>query len=201
VADGGSSDGTAELAAARGCTVVCSPPGRGRQLRAGVAASRGEWLLVLHADVRLSAAALSEAEAALSQPALGLPPFRAASWPLAIDGDGSWFRWVERGAALRWRLFGLAYGDQGLLVTRSLYDAAGGYPDTRIMEDAALIRRIGRLAVVRHFQRPILADPRRWRREGRVRATLRNWALLALFLAGVEPERLARWYLPEPRPQ
>jgi rSAM/selenodomain-associated transferase 2 len=194
VADGGSSDGTVELAAARGCAVVHSSPGRGRQLRAGVAASRGEWLLVLHADARLSAGAMAEAEAALRRPGL-----RAAAWPLAIDASGAWFRWVERGATLRWRLFGLAYGDQGLLVTRSLYDAAGGYPDTRILEDAALIRRIARLAPVRHFHRPILADPRRWGREGRARATVRNWALLILFVAGVHPERLARWYLPEPR--
>jgi len=196
VADGGSSDGTVELAAARGCAVVRAATGRGRQLRAGVAASRGEWLLVLHADARIAADALTEAEAALRQPGL-----RAAAWPLAIDGNGTWFRWVEWGATLRWRLFGLAYGDQGLLVTRSLYDAAGGYPDSRILEDAALVRGIARLAPVRHFRRPILADPRRWGREGRARATLRNWALLACFLAGVNPERLARWYLPEPRPR
>jgi rSAM/selenodomain-associated transferase 2 len=195
VADGGSSDGTAELAAARGCVVVRSAPGRGRQLRVGVAASRGEWLLVLHADARLSAGALSEAEAALRQPGL-----RAAAWPLAIDGAGPWLRWVEWGTTLRWRLFGLAYGDQGLLVTRSLYDAAGGYPDSSILEDAALSRRIARLAAVQHFRVPILVDARRWRREGQVRATLRNWVLLALFVAGVQPERLARWYLPEPKP-
>ena len=196
MADGGSSDGTVELAAARGCVIVRSPGGRGRQLRAGVAASHGDWLLVLHADTRLSAGALAEAQAALGQPGL-----RAAAWPLAIDGAEAWFRWVEWGAAVRWRLFGLAYGDQGLLVTRSLYDAAGGYPDTRILEDAALIRRIARLAPVQHFRRPILADPRRWTREGRVRATVRNWVLLGLFVAGVNPERLARWYLPEAGPQ
>ena len=195
MADGGSSDGTVELAADRGCMVVRSPAGRGRQLRAGVSASSGEWLLVVHADARLTAGALEEAEVALRQPGL-----RAAAWPLAIDAGGAWFRWLEWGAALRWRLFGLAYGDQGLLVARSLYDAAGGYPETRILEDAALIRRIARLAPVRHLRQPILADPRRWGREGRVRATLRNWALLILFLAGVHPERLARWYLPEPRP-
>ena len=82
--------------------------------------------------------------------------------------------WVERGAALRWRLTGLAYGDQGLLVRRSLYDAAGGYPDTRIMEDVVLIRRIARLARVERLPAPILADARRWRREGRVRGTFRN---------------------------
>jgi len=193
IADGGSRDGTAELAVARGCAVVRSTPGRGRQLQAGVAAARGDWLLVLHADARLPAAALAEAETALSRPEV-----QFAAWPLAIDRPGLWLRLVERGVALRWRLFGLAYGDQGLLLRRTLYDAAGGYPDSRIMEDVVLVRRLGRLAQSVRFCQPILADGRRWQREGRVRASLRNVALLLFFLAGVDPERLARWYLPEP---
>ena len=67
------------------------------------------------------------------------------------------------------------------------------------MEDVALIRRIGRLARVERLPVPILADARRWQREGRVRGTARNAILLALFLAGVAPDRLARWYRPEPR--
>ena len=96
-----------------------------------------------------------------------------------------WLRWVERGAALRWRLTGLAYGDQGLLVRRSLYDAVGGYPDTRIMEDVVLVRRLARRRESLRLPAPILADARRWRREGRVRGTLRNVVLLSLFLAGV----------------
>ena len=124
---------------------------------------------------------------------------RHAAWPLRIDGDGWWLRCVERGAALRWRLFGLAYGDQGLLVRRDLYDAAGGFPDTAIMEDVVLARRLGRLAPMTRFTQPILADGRRWRREGAVRGSLRNVALLLLFLWGIAPDRLARWYLPEPR--
>lgn len=194
IADGGSTDGTAELAAARGCRVVRTPPGRGRQLRAGAGAASGEWLLVLHADAQLSREALAEVEAATGQ-----RDMHCACWPLAIDAEGIWFRWAERGAALRWRLFGLAYGDQGLLVRRSLYDAAGGYPDVGIMEDVVLIRQLGRLAPIARFREPIRADPRRWTREGPVKASLRNLALLALYLAGAAPDRLARWYAPEPR--
>ena len=173
--------------------MVASAPGRGRQLLAGVAAAGGAWLLMLHADVRLGPEALAAAEAALGRPELG-----AAAWPLAIGGDDRWLRWVERGAALRWRLTGLAYGDQGLLVRRSVYDAAGGYPETRIMEDVVLIRRIARHTRVERLPAPIVVDPRRWQREGRLRGTVRNATLLALFLAGVSPDRLARWYRPEP---
>ncbi len=173
--------------------MVHAPRGRGRQLVAGIATTSGHWLLVVHADARLVPAAVAAVEAAL-----GRADVQAAAWRLAIDGKGRWLRWVERGAALRWRITGLAYGDQGLLVRRSLYDAVGGYPETRIMEDVVLSRRIARVAHVERLPAPILADARRWRREGQFRGTLRNLALLGLFLAGVAPDRLARWYLPEP---
>ena len=173
--------------------MVRASRGRGRQLLAGIATATGQWLLVVHADARLVPAALAAAEAVL-----GRADVQAAAWRLAIDGEGAWLRWVERGAALRWRLTGLAYGDQGLLMRRSLYDAVGGYPGTQIMEDVALVRRITRVARVERLPAPILADARRWRREGQFRGTLRNVTLLGLFLAGVAPDRLARWYLPEP---
>lgn len=174
--------------------MVAAERGRGRQLRAGVAAARGDWLLLLHADARLGPAALAEAELAMDDSRV-----QHAAWPLAIEGGDPRLRWIERGAALRWRLLGLAYGDQGLLVRRSLYETAGGYPDTALMEDVALVRRLRRLAPMHRFRHPILADGRRWAREGALRGTLRNVTLLLLFLAGVAPDRLARWYRPEPR--
>ena len=108
---------------------------------------------MLHADARLGPAAVRAAEAVLTRPEV-----EAAAWPLAIDGAGRWLRWVERGAALRWRLTGLAYGDQGLLVRRAVYDAVGGYPDTRIMEDVVLVAA-ARAADAR--APPPRADPRR----------------------------------------
>jgi rSAM/selenodomain-associated transferase 2 len=193
IADGGSTDGTIDLAVTQGCRVVSTSRGRGRQLRAGIAEAQGDWLLVLHADVRLSPEALREAESAMRRLEL-----QAAAWPLAIPLKGPWFRWVERGVELRWRVFGLAYGDQGLLLRRTLYDAVDGYPESPIMEDVAIARRIARVARIERFRHPIVADPRRWTREGRVLGAIRNTALLLLFLSGVEPDRLARWYRPEP---
>ena len=173
--------------------MVRSERGRGRQLRAGITASRGDWLLLLHADARLGPAAIAEAERAM-----GRPEIQHAAWPLRIDGADPRLRWIERAASARWRLLGLAYGDQGLLVRRSLYEAAGGVPDTPIMEDVTLVRRLRRLAPMHRFREPILADARRWAREGALRASVRNATLLALYYTGVAPERLARWYRPEP---
>jgi hypothetical protein len=148
----------------------------------------------VHADARLSRRALEAAEVVVAR-----GDTDAAAWPLAIDGRGAWLRWLEWSAALRWRLTGLVYGDQGLLVRRALYDAVGGYPETRIMEDVILVRRLTRRTRIARMPVPLLADARRWRREGRVRSTLRNTALITLFLAGVPADRLARWYRPEPK--
>jgi rSAM/selenodomain-associated transferase 2 len=194
VADGGSTDGTPAVAAALGCRVVNSECSRGSQLRQGIATATSPWLLVLHADVRLSAAALAEADAVADAGDWR----RFGSWRLRYPAPGAGLRMVEHGAALRWRLSGLAYGDQGLLVHRTLYDAAGGYPDHPIMEDVALIRALTRRGRPVRFSATIQADPRRYQREGAARRQLKNLVLVSLYLLGVSPARLAAWYRPEP---
>ncbi|MEP6574657.1 MAG: TIGR04283 family arsenosugar biosynthesis glycosyltransferase [Gemmatimonadota bacterium] len=195
VADGGSRDGTCDVAIGGGCTVISTSPGRGIQLAAGVRAARGEWLLIIHADARIAAAALAEAEMALTDREIS-----CAVWQLEMMGEGRWMWIVERVARWRSSALGLPYGDQGLLIRRELYDAAGGFPELPIMEDVALVRRVGRLAPIRHFTHAIRADSRRYQKEGAVRRVLLNVALLTLFLCGVPAAVLARRYLPHREP-
>ena len=54
ISDGGSTDATRAVADEAGAIWVSGPPGRGGQLGRGVAASEGDWLLVLHADTWLA---------------------------------------------------------------------------------------------------------------------------------------------------
>jgi hypothetical protein len=162
-------------------------------MNAGAAVAAEPWLWFLHADVRLSAAAAAELERLIESGTAA-----TAVWRLAIDAPGLWFRVVELGARLRDRLGGLPYGDQGLLVRRELFQAVGGFPAIPIMEDVAILRALRRHARVVRLGAPLRVSPRRWRREGAYRAWLRNVALITAYLAGVAPERLARWYRPEP---
>lgn len=192
VADGGSSDGTRAIARAAGARVVETGRGRGTQLRAGAQAARGDWLCFLHADVRLPGPARDDLERAVVDPRC-----HAAVWRLVIAADGWWFRVVEWGAARRDRWGGLPYGDQGLLVRRALYDAVGGFPTIPIMEDVALVRALQGHTTVRRLPSLVQVSARRWRREGAFRVWMRNAVLASAFLAGVAPERLARWYQPE----
>ena len=101
---------------------------------------------------------------------------------------------MEWGAQIRDRLGGLPYGDQGLLVRASLFERLGGFPDYPVMEDVALLRAVRRNTALRRLSSPVVVSARRWKKEGPVRTCVRNVALIAAYLSGVSPHRLARWY-------
>ncbi len=187
VVDGGSSDDTVEIANTAGVRVIVAPRGRGTQLRAGGEAASGDWLLFLHADTRLGAG-WREAVAAH----VAAAPERAGHFDLRLD-DSAWqARVIERGVALRVRLLGLPYGDQGLLISRRLYDKVGGFRPLALMEDVDLVRRIGRR--LRRLDATALTSAERWRRDGWLRRSSRNLTCLALYGLGVAPARIERLY-------
>jgi rSAM/selenodomain-associated transferase 2 len=163
-----------------------SAPGRGRQMNAGAGEASAPWLLFLHADSRLPPGWID----------------RIAALPGAIDGgwfrfaldDAAWqARLIERGVAWRVRLFGLPYGDQGLLLRRDLFLRHGGYREMPLMEDVEFVRRLRGLRLV-ELPLPLVTSARRWRRDGWLRRRARNTMLLALYFAGFPPGRLAAWY-------
>jgi len=192
VADGGSTDDTAARAREEGARVVSSPRGRGRQLNAGARAAGTPWLLFLHADVRLSRAAGEALASWLEKDG----EERAAYFRFGLEGPDRFWRFLEWGQRLRERLTGLAYGDQGLVVSRSLFERVGGYPEIPLMEDVEIIRRLRRIGSVERLDAVLRTSPRRYEREGRWRAWLRNSVLITLYFGGADPERLARWYRP-----
>lgn len=188
VADGGSSDDTLMIADEAGCRVVACDPGRGGQLAAGCAAARGSWLLVLHADSVPQGDWTAACRAHIEQ-----APEMAGWFGLRFDEATVAARVWEAGIGLRSRWLALPYGDQGLLIARAHYEAIGGYPDWPLMEDVALVRRIGRRRLRRLGAR-VVTSAARYRRHGWTVRTLRNWMLLARFSAGADPKALAARY-------
>ncbi|HUO89684.1 MAG TPA: glycosyltransferase [Rhizomicrobium sp.] len=154
VADGGSGDDTLTIADAAGCHVVRADKDRGAQLAAGARAARGDWLLFLHPETALEPGWENEAEAFMARTTLEKP--RAASFRFALDDFEPRARRRERVAALRGHLFALPYGDQGLLISKRLYQKIGGYR-AGTMADADLVRRIGRARLVQLRARAINA--------------------------------------------
>lgn len=186
--DGGSRDGTPELAAARVDRLLYSQPGRARQMNAGAARAGGDYLWFLHADTRLSPACL----AALQQVLVDEPDWGRFDLRLSGAGPSLWL--IGQMINLRSRLTGIASGDQGIFVRRELFEALGGYADIPLMEDLELCRRLRRVARPRCLRPPLSTSSRRWEQHGTWRTVWLMWRLRLAYYRGVSPELLAGRY-------
>lgn len=192
VVDGGSGDRTAEVAREAGAELLRASRGRAVQMNAGARALLDvPWLLFLHADSRVPSETRAALEAWIEEDGGGA---EAAHFAFSLAGDDWFWRFLERGQRLRERLYGLPYGDQGLLVSRRAFDEVGGYPELPVMEDVEMVRRLRKRGEVRGLDAPVVTSPRRYERDGRWLGWLRNATLIGLHLAGVPAGRLARWY-------
>lgn len=186
ISDGGSQDATVQIAEGAGARLITGPASRGAQLRRGCDVARGNWLLVLHGDTQLAVGWSAVVSQHLEQ-----GQGRPAYFRLRFRASGVMPRLVAGWANLRAALFGLPYGDQALLIRRSEYDAAGGYPDQALMEDVALVRRLRGLV---ELPTDALTSAARYQQQGWFRRGLRNLWILARYFMGANPEALARSY-------
>ena len=189
VVDGGSSDGSAELARRHGAHVVLEVTGgRAAQLNAGAAAATGDPLVFLHADSRLPPAAAHALSVTLADGRVV-----GGNFALRFDGGDRFSALLTRVYAVQRRL-GFYYGDSTVWCTRAAFDALGGYRPLPIMDDYDFVRRLEALGPTRCVPGPGTTSARRWQRAG-VARTLLSWSVIRwLYLAGVPPERLARLY-------
>lgn len=192
VVDGGSRDGSQALARLAGARLLRAAGGRGAQLQCGILASEGSWLLLLHADARLPLG-----WPLLLHRAMAAAPGGAWAFPLAIEAAGPGLRLVALLTNLRSRLAGLPYGDQGLLLSRCLYERCGGIEPLPLMEDLSLVLRLRRLTWPRLLPQPLRVDGRRWHRLGVLRTAWTNARLRRAWRRGVAAAELAaRYYAP-----
>ncbi len=192
VVDGGSSDGTAAIARLAGAQVAVDPGGRGAQLALGARQSTAPWLLFLHGDTRLPPAWAGAVGRALAEARCG--PSQAWYFRLRIEAAGPGLRLLQLGVALRSRWLQRPYGDQGLLVRRDAYLAAGGFRPLPLMEDLDLVERLAARLRLRCLGPALLVAGRRWRRLGLWGCLWQNWRLRRAWRRGVAAEVLAQRY-------
>ena len=170
--------------------LITAAPCRGGQLATGAGHANSDFLVFVHADTKLPRRALGLIENALGK-------YRAGAFELSIDSEDPAIRAIAHVANFRNRFTQTPYGDQVHFFRRSFYDRIGGYRDLPLMEDVDIMRRIKRrgekIIILRDR---VITDDRRWRKEGVVTRTLRNWTNLSLYRFGAPPERLMRRYQP-----
>ncbi|MDQ3388287.1 MAG: TIGR04283 family arsenosugar biosynthesis glycosyltransferase [Gemmatimonadota bacterium] len=189
VVDGGSADGTVEIAAPLVDQLLRSPPGRAAQQNAGARAASGDVFLFLHADTRLPPAADALIVRGLERTGLGWGRF-----DVRLTGRHPMLRLIEQMISLRSRVTGIATGDQAIFVRREWFRAASGFPVIPLMEDLALSRALRRRGRPLCLRERVITSSRRWERRGVLRTIVLMWRLRLAYALGADPAALAERY-------
>ena len=189
IVDGGSSDRTHEICSRLDVTVLSSPRGRGLQMNHGARQATGDVLLFLHADTRLPGSSIDDIRGALRN-----PQCVGGRFDVQLDGVHWMLGVIGAMISMRSRMSRVATGDQGIFVRRGIFAELGGYPDIPLMEDVAFSRALKRRGAVACLRSRVITSARRWEKQGIWRTILRMWLLKLLYLVGVSPVRLKRYY-------
>jgi rSAM/selenodomain-associated transferase 2 len=187
--DGGSVDGTQEVASRYGAEILLSAPGRARQMNRGAAAASGSILLFLHADTRLP----RHFDRCVCE-VLSCPRVVAGAFELGIDAPTPSLRWIERMANWRSRRLHMPYGDQAIFVRGEVFRAIGGFSELPIMEDFELMLRLRKLGHIAIIPKLALTSARRWQETGILTTTLINQIAILSYFLGISPARIAHWF-------
>jgi rSAM/selenodomain-associated transferase 2 len=189
VVDGGSTDGTLDIACARADIVLRgSPRGRAVQMNHGARHAKGTCLLFLHADTRLPV----DAPRLLKQ-----EMDKDGAWgrfDIRLSGNHRLFRVIEFLINQRSKMTGIATGDQCIFIRPELFWQVGAYSEIPIMEDIALSKSLRKTVPPVCLGPKATTSSRRWEQNGIVRTIFLMWSLRLFYFLGVKPETLSRWY-------
>ena len=197
VVDGGSSDGTAALAAGAGCRVIeGAPRQRATQMNLGARAASGDVLLFLHADTRLQPGALLAIRETLRDPRVV-----GGAFVRRYDSDSRVLAVTCRLAALRNRVFGWHLGDQAMFVRGHIFQRCGPFAEVDRFEDLDLSRQMAKCGRLVTLRPPVISSARRFARLGPLLTTARDFGLTCRYLLrGIGRESLcspAKPYTPQ----
>ncbi|EST38302.1 hypothetical protein N566_08270 [Streptomycetaceae bacterium MP113-05] len=192
VVDGGSEDGTTELARPW-ASVVQAPRGRAAQMNAGAKLSSGEVLWFVHADTVVDPDALEQIRACLADPRVV-----GGGLTLRFDRRTTALNYLARTSNARARRLHHIFGDQAMFVRRTVFEELGGFPALPLMEDLEMSRRLHRRGRLCVLPATSTASARRLLQHGTWRMIAFMQYLKLLYFAGVDPERIRRRYAAGP---
>jgi len=188
VADGGSSDGTGDLAQRFCDQLVVTGRNRAAQMNAGAGAAHGDILWFVHADAGVPRNCLQEIERIMDDPRVAGGFFR-----IRLPQDAV-YRLTDSFAHYAGMMLRMRCGDHGLFCRRTAFLEIGGFPEVPLMEDVEFFRLLRRRGRVICSNERIVASPRRYETVGRMRLTLAYGLIAMLYIFGVPLSKLASLY-------
>lgn len=192
IVDGGSKDKTRLIALLSGAKLhELNTANRGYQLNFGASEANSKWLLFLHSDSRLSKNCSNKIERIINTPSS-----EKYGWffNFRITGNRLDMRLLEIAVNLRSIFLQRPYGDQGLLITKKLYDQIGGFNDLHIMEDLDLVIRLSKTTKLKSIGLPLYTDNKKWIKVNVIKQSLANASLRARWNKGECSKLLAEEY-------
>ena len=196
VADGQSDDGTIDVVerfAAQQATpvvpIVSVKRGRGAQMNAGASVARGDTLFFLHADTYPPAGWHHVIAETVSRPNTS-----AGFFSYSLNTASIGLKIIELGVAIRSGVFNLPYGDQGLFLSKSIFEDIGGFAEIPLMEDIEILQRLRKHGKLREASLSVVTSARRFQKYGTLKTFTKDALISAAFHARVSPQVLARFY-------
>ncbi len=186
--DGGSDDGSADIAQSYVDRVLQSQRGRAKQMNAGAQQATADILLFLHADTTLPDQAQNIVLKAV------MNGYQWGRFDLCFDSSQAIFGLIAMMMNLRSRLTGIATGDQALFMTRQAFRTVNGFPDIALMEDIAMSAKLKKLGKPCCLAEKVITSARRWQRQGIMKTILLMWRMRLAYFFGADPDDLAARY-------
>ncbi len=180
IVDCGSKDKTIDVANIYGAKVYKSKErNRGLQLDLGAKNSKGEWLIFLHADTRLTNDWFIKIKSVIKGDKNFIYNFK-----FKINNNKKIYRILEILVNFRSRYLKQPYGDQGLIIHKSIYFENNGFKKIPLMEDVDFFRRLKNKEDLKQLSLPIFTSSRKWERTNIFLQALKNWNFRRRWLKG-----------------
>ena len=180
IVDCGSEDKTIDIAKIYGAKVYKSKEkNRGLQLDIGAKNSKGDWLIFLHADTRLTYDWFTKIKSVLNGDKNYIYYFK-----FKINDENIIYRVLEILVNFRSKFFKQPYGDQGLIIHKSIYFKNNGFKKIPLMEDIDFLRRLDNKKDLKQLNLPIFISARKWEKTNIFLQALKNWNYRRRWLKG-----------------
>jgi len=180
IVDCGSKDKTIDIANIYGAKVFISKErNRGLQLNIGAMNSKGDWLIFLHADTRLTHNWFEKLNSVLKINENYIYYFK-----FKINHKKIIYRLLEILVNFRSKYFKKPYGDQGLIIQRTTYLKNNGFRKIPLMEDLDFLRRLNNKKILKQLNLPIFISSRKWERTNIFYQAFKNWNFRRRWLRG-----------------